>query len=185
MDQYSYAAELLKKYEGFNRTAVWDVNAWRIGYGSGTITLNNGSNRKVVQGDTTTEANALKDLTRRVKEFEQRVINKVGAEYWEPLHYQVKAALISLAYNYGNITKQEIIEAIKTGNNKKIAQAVINSTYNDNKSLSESVRNALRNRRKKEAAIIEAAPQSKGGFNKKLLLLPLLIFAAYYLTKKK
>lgn len=184
MDQYSYAAELLKKYEGFNRIAVWDVNAWRIGYGSGTITLNNGSYRKVVKGDTTTEANALKDLTRRVKEFEQRVINKVGAEYWQPLHYQVKAALISLAYNYGNITKQEIIEAIKTGNNKKIAQAVVNSTYNDNKSQSESVRNALRNRRKKEAAIIEAAPQSKG-FNKKLLLIPILIFAAYYLTKKK
>ncbi len=185
MDQYSYAAELLKKYEGFNRTAVWDVNAWRIGYGSGTITDSSGNYRTVKQGDTTTEANALKDLTRRVKEFEKRVINKVGAEFWDPLHYQVKAALISLAYNYGNITKQEIIEAIKTGNNKKIAQAVINSTYNDNKSLSESVRNALRNRRKKEAAIIEAAPQTKGGFNKKLLLLPLLIFAAYYLTKKK
>ena len=184
MDQYSYAAELLKKYEGFNRVAVWDVNAWRIGYGSGTITDSTGKYRTVKQGDTTTEANALKDLTRRVKEFEQRVINKVGAEYWQPLHYQVKAALISLAYNYGNITKQEIIEAIKTGNNKKIAQAVINSTYNDNKSQSESVRNALRNRRKKEAAIIEAAPQSKG-FNKKLLLIPIIIFAAYYLTKKK
>jgi len=67
LDQYTYAAELLKKYEGFNRTAVWDVNAWRIGHGSGTITLNNGTYRKVVKGDTTTEANALKDLTRRVK----------------------------------------------------------------------------------------------------------------------
>ena len=36
-DQYIYGAELLKKYEGFNRVAVWDVNAYRIGYGSDTI----------------------------------------------------------------------------------------------------------------------------------------------------
>jgi GH24 family phage-related lysozyme (muramidase) len=115
-DTYSFAADLLKKYEGFNRTAVWDVNAYRIGHGSDTITDSNGNFRKVKKGDVTTEANALKDLTRRLKEFENKVKKQVGAEFWDPLNYKVKAALISLAYNYGSITKQAIKDAIKTGN---------------------------------------------------------------------
>lgn len=185
-DTYSFAADLLKKYEGFNRTAVWDVNAYRIGHGSDTITDSNGNFRKVKKGDVTTEANALKDLTRRLKEFENKVKKQVGAEFWDPLNYKVKAALISLAYNYGSITKQAIKDAIKTGNSEKIADAVINSTYNDNKSLSPGVRQALRNRRKKEADIIRSAPNAKKpGINKKLLLIPLIIGAAYYLIKTK
>ena len=186
-DTYSFAAELLIKYEGFNRTAVFDVNAYRIGYGSDTITDASGNFRKVKKGDVTTEANALKDLTRRLKEFENKVKKQVGPEFWDPLNYKVKAALISLAYNYGSITKQQIKDAIKTGNSEKIADAVINSTYNDNKSLSPGVRQALRNRRKKEADIIRSAPDAKksGGFNKKLLLIPLIIVAAYYINKRK
>lgn len=184
-DVYSYAADLLIKYEGFNRTAVWDVNAWRIGHGSDTITNASGNFRKVKQGDVTTKENARKDLERRLKEFENKISKQVGAEYWNPLNYKVKAALISLAYNYGSITKQAIKDAIKTGSSEQIANAVINSTYNDNKKLSEPVRQALRNRRKKEADIIRSAPDVKKGINKKLLFLPILIFAAYYLIKRK
>ena len=185
MNTYSFAADLLIKYEGYNPTAVWDVNAYRIGHGSDTITDDNGNFRKVKKGDVTTKANARKDLERRLPEFEKKIIRQIGAKYWEPLNYKVKGALISLAYNYGSITKQEIKEAIKTGNSKKIADAVINSTYNDNKSLSAGVRQALRNRRKKEADIIRSAPNAKqSGINKKLLLIPLVIFATYYLIKK-
>jgi GH24 family phage-related lysozyme (muramidase) len=185
-DQYEYSAELLKKYEGFNRVAVWDVNAYRIGYGSDTITNNNGQYRKVVKGDQTTEQLALKDLQRRVKEFEQKLIRQVGAEYWEPLNYQVKAALISLAYNYGGLKPSltKTIDAIQTGNNKKIATAILNETKNHNKKLSENIRAALYNRRKKEAAIIEAAPQSNGTFNKKLLLIPIALVLIYIINKK-
>lgn len=185
-DTYSFAADLLIRYEGFNPTAVFDVNAYRIGYGSDTITDASGNFRKVKQGDVTTERNARKDLERRLPEFENKIIKQIGAEYWQPLNYKVKAALISLAYNYGSITKQEIKDAIKTGSSEKIANAVINSTYNDNKKLSAKVRQALRNRRKKEADIIRSAPDAKTeGFNKKLLLIPVIIFAAYYLIKRK
>jgi GH24 family phage-related lysozyme (muramidase) len=167
MNTYSFAADLLIKYEGYNPTAVWDVNAYRIGHGSDTITDDNGNFRKVKKGDVTTKANARKDLERRLPEFEKKIIRQIGAEYWEPLNYK------------------EIKEAIKTGNSEKIANAVINSTYNDNKSLSASVRQALRNRRKKEADIIRSAPNAKQlGINKKLLLIPLVIFATYYLIKK-
>jgi GH24 family phage-related lysozyme (muramidase) len=185
-DTYSFAADLLIRYEGFNKTAVWDVNAYRIGHGSDTITDASGNFRKVKQGDVTTKENARKDLERRLKEFENKIIKQIGAEYWQPLNYKVKAALISLAYNYGSITKQAIKDAIKTGSSEQIANAVINSTYNDNKKLSESVRQALRNRRKKEADIIRSAPDAKTeGFNKKLLLIPVIIFAAYYIIKRK
>jgi GH24 family phage-related lysozyme (muramidase) len=185
-NQYVYGAELLKKYEGFNRVAVWDVNAYRIGYGSDTITNSNGQYRKVVKGDQTTEQLAAKDLQRRIKEFEQKLIRQVGKEYWEPLNYQVKAALISLAYNYGGFIPSltKTIEAIQTGNNKKIATAILNETKNHNKSKSENVRAALYNRRKKEAAIIEAAPQSNGTFNKKLLLIPIALVLIYIINKK-
>lgn len=185
-DTYSFAADLLIKYEGFNRTAVFDVNAYRIGYGSDTITDASGNFRKVKKGDVTTEENARKDLKRRLPEFENKVKKQVGSEYWEPLNYKVKAALISLAYNYGSITKQAIKDAIKTGSSEQIANALINSTYNDNKKQSAKVRQALRNRRKKEADIIKNAPDAKKpGINKKLLLIPLIIFAAYYINKRK
>ena len=172
----SYGAELLKAYEGFLPNASYDVNAWRIGHGSDTITDNNGQFRKVVQGDTTTRTNALKDLTRRVEEFEKKVAKKVGVEYWQPLDYKVKGALISLAYNYGNITKQLIIDAIKTGNSKKIADVVISSTLNDNKKLSTNIQNALKVRRKKEADIIRTRPNAST--NKKLKkIIPVLLIA--------
>lgn len=183
MDQYTYGAELLKKYEGFTSRATWDVNAYRLGYGSDTLTFENNTYRKVKQGDTTTKANATKDLERRLKEFEKKVIKKIGAQYWEPLNYQVKAALLSLAYNYGNITKKSIIEAIKTQDNKQIADALIKSTYNDNPGKYQA---GLRKRRSQEAAIIEKAPQPKkpgSGIIKLLLLLPLL-YVGYTFFKK-
>jgi GH24 family phage-related lysozyme (muramidase) len=172
----SFGAELLKQYEGYLQKASYDVNAWRIGHGSDTITDNNGKFRKVVQGDITTRANAQKDLTRRMVEFEKKVAKKVGPEFWEPLDYKVKGALISLAYNYGNITKQGIIDAIKTGNSVKIANAVVNTTINDNKKLSPGIQNALKVRRKKESDIIRASPNAKTS-QEKSKLLPVLILA--------
>lgn len=187
MDQYSYAVELLKKYEGFNRVAVYDVNAYRIGYGSDTITNSNGQYRKVKKGDVTTEQLAAKDLQRRIREFEKKLISQVGYNYWQPLNYQVKAALISLGYNYGGFIPSltKTIEAIKTGNNKKIASTILSETKNHNRKLKENIRAALYKRRQKEAAIIENAPQSNKGFNKKILLLPIALILIYIINKKK
>ena len=177
----SYGAELLKKYEGYLQRASWDVNAWRIGHGSDTITDNFGKFRKVVKGDITTRENAGKDLTRRMVEFEKKVEKKVGSEFWQPLDYMVKGALISLAYNYGNITKQAIIDAIKTGNSNKIANAVISSTINDNKKLSAGIQNALKVRRKKEAEIIRPRPNANTGTKSGKLFPALLIAGSIYL----
>ena len=184
MNPYEYAAELLAKYEGFTPVAKWDVNAWRIGYGSDTITLPDNTFRKVKQGDRTTRELAKKDLSRRIKSFEKKVRTKIGAKYWDPLHYKVKAALISLAYNYGNIPHQELINAIRIGNNKKIARVLVDSTYNDNQSLSLKIRQALRSRRNKEAQIIASAPESSNTL-KVLAPITAIIAVIFLLNRQK
>jgi hypothetical protein len=147
--------------EGFARKAVFDVNAFRIGYGSDTITTsNNGTFRKVKEGDVTTDKLAQKDLSRRIPtEFEKNLKNQFG-EIYDSLPIEAKIALNSMAYNYGSITKSKIRESIKDAANEKIswndvAEIWINSTKDDNKSQSERVRNALKERRKREAEIIK------------------------------
>lgn len=153
------AMEFIKPFEGFNKNAVWDVNAWRIGYGSDTITFNNGSFRKVRQGDTTTEENASKDLKRRVPEFEKKVIDYleqkgIAPKYWKRLPDPAKIGLLSFAYNYGNIVKNSIREAIKTGDVDLIASALITSTTND--MIGSPYYAGLLKRRKKEAELIRS-----------------------------
>jgi GH24 family phage-related lysozyme (muramidase) len=183
MDLYLYTADILKKYERFTPVATWDVNAYRLGYGSDTITLDNGTYRKVVQGDKTTIPNATKDLARRVREFEKKVIKRVGSDYWNPLDNIVKGQLISMAYNYGNITKDAIIKAIHQQDNNAIADAIIKSTYNDNPGIYQK---GLRIRRKKEADAIRKAPpphKPNSGLKTLLILLPILFFGYKYLTK--
>jgi GH24 family phage-related lysozyme (muramidase) len=183
---YHYKAmNFIKDFEGFNENAVYDVNAWRIGYGSDTITFNNGSFRKVKQGDKTTKQNAEKDLKRRIPEFEKKVINYLEGKgikkrYWERLPDPAKIGLLSFAYNYGNIVKNSIREAIKTGNVDIIADAVITSTINDNKGT--VYYNGLRKRRQKEADLIRSQKLKMPIILK--IGIPVLVIAAIYeLTK--
>jgi GH24 family phage-related lysozyme (muramidase) len=156
---YDDSAEFVAQFEGFTPVATWDVNAFRIGHGSDTITFDDGSYRKVKQGDKTTRTNAKKDLTRRIPEFENRILNYIDNygvtnEMWDKLPSPAKIGLISFAYNYGNIVKRAIREAIKTGDVNLIADAVISSTINDN--LNTPYYNGLRNRRQKEADLIRS-----------------------------
>jgi len=160
MEHLNTAFEIIKKFEGFAPRAVWDVNAYRLGYGSDTITNHNGTFRKVLKTDTTNASAAKLDLIRRIKDFDKAARIKVGGRYWDALHNNVKAALLSLAYNYGSINKRSVINAIKTGNSFKIAEALILSTSGDNKRLPTSVQKALLNRRKKEAEIIKNSPNA-------------------------
>lgn len=172
------AADFLITYEGFAPAAVWDVNAWRIGYGSDTHTEPDGTIRKVKQGDTTTPAAALRDLNRRIStEFIPKIKRKIGAETWQFLPDNTRTAFISIAYNYGNVPKQAIIDAAKARELQKLAEVWISSTYNDNKKLPEKTRNALRKRRAKEAALIAADAATLSGLtrvNTKIAALALL-----------
>lgn len=177
MSYYEDTAQFVAKFEGFQPVATWDVNAYRIGHGSDTITFNDGSFRKVVPGDTTTKSNAAKDLTRRIPEFENRIKNYivnygVTDEMWEDLPEPAKVGLISFAYNYGNIVKKAIREAIKTGDVDKIADALLSSTLNDMKTT--PYYNGLQKRRKAEAELIRSQKKKFKGLKILKLSVPFL-----------
>jgi len=156
MSLESSAAEFIKKFEGYSGKAYWDVNAWRIGYGSDTIELPNGTYRKVVQGDTTTVDLATKDLSRRLsQEFIPKVQTKISEPYWSKLPTSAQVALMDFAYNYGNVTKQAIVDSARTGDLNLLSQSIVDSTYNDNANLSANVRAELRQRRQHEADTVK------------------------------
>jgi len=180
------AVDVLKKFEGFSAKAYWDVNAYRIGYGSDTITSSNGSVRSVKKNDVITKQQADLDLARRIPEFEKVIIKQVGAEAWNKLPDQAKAGLISFAYNYGSIAKKSLRDAIKTGDLNLIADTLVSSTYNDNAKLSSSVRTALRNRRKYEAELIRTAKPNiiSAGISIKTILGASLLAVAFSLLSK-
>jgi tape measure domain-containing protein len=96
------AGQLIKGFEGFRSTPYYDVNAYRIGYGSDTITLADGTIRQVVEGMRITRADADRDLVRRImQEFMPAARRAVGSDRFDSLAPQQQAVLTSLAYNFG------------------------------------------------------------------------------------
>lgn len=136
---------VIAEFEGFSETAYWDVNAWRTGFGSDTVTRADGSIEKVTEDTVVTRKDAERDLARRTVEFSETASRNVGAEAWEALPYNVKSALTSVAYNYGNIPSR-IRDAVRSGDVESIAAAV-EGLAGDNEGVNE-------NRRMREAAII-------------------------------
>lgn len=186
-DVASQAAKFVSKYEGFLPRAVFDVNAYRGGHGSDTFTNPDGTFRKVVKGDTFTMEDADRDLARRIKdEFIPRLQKKIGLIEFNNLSDNAKIALLSLAYNYGNITKPKIVTAAQNGDEHKLAETIVSATYNDNKKLPESVRTALRQRRKAEADLIwndSARSARKGGSGMNIfnyIIFAALLYAGWY-----
>ena len=116
------ATDLIRHFEGFKSQAYWDVNAWRVGYGSDTMTDASGRVRPVQQGDTTTREDAERDLARRTAEFASKAAEQVG-EAWGKLSDQARASLTSMAYNYGRLPS-DVAAAAQTGDAAKIAGAI-------------------------------------------------------------
>lgn len=118
------AADLLRSFEGFAAKPYWDVTTNRAGYGSDTITNEDGTFRKVQPGDVVDEATAERDLERRLEtEFIPTARTEVGVEKWDALPQRVQAALASVTYNYGNLP-DSVARAARTGDVEEIAQAV-------------------------------------------------------------
>lgn len=98
------AANLLRRDEGFISTPAWDVNALRVGFGSDTITLADGTIQRVTAGMRVSVEDANRDLLRRITtEFMPRARSAVGDETWRNLNAQQQAVLTSIAYNYGSV----------------------------------------------------------------------------------
>lgn len=143
----------IKKFEGYRANAYYDVNAHRAGYGSDTITDPKTGRVSRVTKDTkgVTGAQAEADLRRRVtSEFTPKVQRQVGSA-WNGLDDRTKAALVSMAYNYGSLPAS-VAAAARTGDRSKIAQA-IDARGSDNAGVNAG-------RRQQEAAMVRGAAQS-------------------------
>jgi GH24 family phage-related lysozyme (muramidase) len=125
---------LIKEREGFIAKPEYDVNAYRAGYGSDTVTRPDGSVEKIKPGMSVSREDAERDLQRRIQtEFVPKAAAKVGEENWSRLPENTRAALTSIAYNYGNIPSR-IVPAVQSGNPEAIAKA-IESLAGDNKGV--------------------------------------------------
>ena len=143
------ASAILAKFEGLRLEPYWDVNNWRIGYGSSTTTDASGnitrlsSDRSTRPDVTITADDAKLDLTRRLTtEFIPEVMGSIGSAR---LPDGAIAALVSICYNYGSLPTN-IKTAAGTGDLEDLAQAVL-AHKNDNSGINSS-------RRTKEAAYI-------------------------------
>jgi GH24 family phage-related lysozyme (muramidase) len=109
------AVSLIKDFEGFISKPKWDVNAFRAGYGSDTVTLADGTIQKITEGMSVSVADANRDLVRRIGEFQDGIKKQIGADTFNSFDEKQQSALSSIAYNYGSLPDR-IVAAIKSGN---------------------------------------------------------------------
>lgn len=129
------AKVILRREESFSSTPGWDVNNWRVGFGSSTITRPDGSILKL-SSDKSARPNikisvedAERDLERRVRdEFIPRTIKNIGPAAAD-LNNGTIAALTSVTYNYGSLPTS-VVDACQSKDVNKIAQAVRNLSAN-------------------------------------------------------
>ncbi|MBE7183433.1 MAG: hypothetical protein INR68_03380 [Methylobacterium mesophilicum] len=114
---------LIKRFEGFITNAKWDVNAFRVGYGSDTTTREGGHVERVTASTVVTLADANRDLARRIGEFQSGIQGQIGGETWRSFSEEQQAALTSVAYNYGSLPDR-IVDAIRKGSPDGIGTAI-------------------------------------------------------------
>lgn len=146
---------LIRSFEGFRETPYWDVNALRTGYGSDTVTLPDGSVKRVTEGTRVTREDADRDLARRVNsEFIPRAASAVGEEVFASLPENQKAALASITYNYGELPSV-VAKAVRSGNPQAVASAI--------RSLGSHNGGINKDRRNKEAEVFLGGGSIQGG----------------------
>lgn len=143
---------LVSRFEGFRTAAYWDVNHWRVGYGSDTVTRADGTIERVTKDTRVTRVDADRDLNRRINETQSKISSQVG-DGWNSLSEGAKAALTSVAYNYGSLPGS-VAAAARTGDGQQVAQAILGLTGH-NGGVNSS-------RRKQEAAIAAGGALPKG-----------------------
>ncbi|WP_454618377.1 hypothetical protein [Bradyrhizobium cenepequi] len=130
---------MIRKFEGFQSAPYWDVNHFRVGFGSDTITREDGSVVEVKPGMTVTPTDAARDLQRRIVAQQGKIIATVGQDKWDAMSAPAKAAVTSVGYNYGTLP-QSVTDAIRTGGPGEIATA-IRGLQGDNGGVNKNRRN--------------------------------------------
>ncbi|MDK2769920.1 MAG: hypothetical protein KYX69_19655 [Sphingomonas sp.] len=114
---------MIAGFEGFREQTYWDMNHHRVGFGSDTVTLPDGSVVTTRQGMTVSREDAARDLNRRIGVHQRNIIASVGPEKWNSLSAPAQAAVTSVAYNYGSLPFA-VGNAIATGGPAEIAAAI-------------------------------------------------------------
>lgn len=117
------ASAMIQHFEGFRDQPYWDVNHWRVGFGSDTATRADGSVEPVTSMTRVTPEDAQRDLTRRIGIYQGTIQSTLGPEAWARLSPQAQAAMTSVAYNYGHVPPH-VLAAAKTGDPQQLAQAI-------------------------------------------------------------
>ncbi|WP_455153245.1 hypothetical protein [Bradyrhizobium cenepequi] len=130
---------MIRKFEGFQSAPYWDVNHFRVGFGSDTITREDGSVVEVKPGMTVTPTDAARDLQRRIVAQQGKIIATVGQDKWDAMSAPAKAAVTSVGYNYGTLP-QSVTDVIRTGGPGEIATA-IRGLQGDNGGVNKNRRN--------------------------------------------
>lgn len=142
MSVYLDAAKFIAGFEGFREHAYWDVNHWRVGFGSDT----QGAGMVPVGKQThETRAEAISNLQMRIPRFVGAIVAQIGLTNWSRLSPNEQIALIDIAYNYGHLP-HSVAWACTHGDKAAISNAIIHHEH-DNRSINER-------RRKAEAALV-------------------------------
>ncbi len=154
----------LRASEGLKTTPYWDGNHFRTGYGSDTVTRPDGSTEVVSSVTRITPEDAERDLQRRTADYAGKIQATVGEAQWAAMPVGARAALVSIAYNYGHLPS-DVEAAAKTGNAAAVASAIAAHAGDNN--------GANYSRRLAEAAAVTgqaaysgnavAAPSANGG----------------------
>ncbi|TIN83098.1 phage tail length tape measure family protein [Mesorhizobium sp.] len=136
----SAAADMIRGFEGFIAHAKFDVNAFRAGFGSDTITKADGEVQRVTKDTVVTLADAQRDLARRIVDFQSGIQDAIGVDTWNSLNEAQKAALTSIAYNYGQLPKA-IVAAIQGGGGPAAVAKAIATLGSDNNGVNKARRN--------------------------------------------
>jgi GH24 family phage-related lysozyme (muramidase) len=122
-DYRNRAFAFIASKEQFTEVATNDEGKFRLGYGTDKI-LDNGQLRDVRAGDKTTPEAAKQLLLSQIQnDYEKRVIRAISQSDFDKLNANQKAALISYAYNVGNISSSIAI-AIKQGKLEEAAAQI-------------------------------------------------------------
>lgn len=176
-DAVSQARELIIEKEGFREMPYYDVNAFRAGYGSDTYTTESGEVKQVVEGQKVSRADADRDIDRRIKtEFMPRAKAGVGEDVWSTLPSQAKAALTSIAYNYGSLPDRVTKVAKSTGGNLEAIAKAVEGLKTDDKGINANRRqyeaDLIRNSRVRPASPINRSPSASSKGNVSIINAP-------------
>lgn len=112
-------ANLIAHFESYLANARWDVNAYRNGFGSDT---DGAAQTPVTQGEFESRKDALDNLVARVPKFLGVALGQIGAANWAKLGVNTKAALGSMAYNYGRVPQSVVVAMLN--NSTKVSDAI-------------------------------------------------------------